>query len=178
MAYIPGENYWGGNGYIRLVCNETVNADQNTSTVEFNLQINPNVGVTYYLYGQISIDGANTSINKNVGGCPYGKWTTIWSATKTIEHKDDGTKAVAIVINPIGSFTSGLTAQGQYNGSYYNIVLPKGTYYLSLTDIEVGSTVRIEDGSEFREYFIYLDDGTELKKCDAYIDNGSSWEKI
>ena len=102
MALSGTINGTTSNDYItaKIEWSATQNTGNNTSTITATLYYRKSSSASQATYGtlngSISIDGVSTSVLKTVTLSPNNTWVSIGTATKTITHKDDGSRSVVI----------------------------------------------------------------------------------
>lgn len=81
----------------RIIWSSTKNDSNNTSTVTATVQIKKtgSSSTSGTFSGTITIDGTSYSVSK-YGGWAWGDWRTVGSASKTVTHNENGTKAINI----------------------------------------------------------------------------------
>jgi hypothetical protein len=99
----------------RIVWSSTLNAETNTSSVSASIQVyKSGTGSTTGTFsGTLYIDGVGYGVSKYTTWA-WGTWNTVGSATKTVTHNENGTKAITIS----GNLTqSGTSMAGTYSAS-------------------------------------------------------------
>lgn len=81
----------------RIIWSSTKNDSNNTSTVTATVQIKKtgSSSTSGTFSGTITIDGTSYSVSK-YGSWAWGDWRTVGSASKTVTHNENGTKAINI----------------------------------------------------------------------------------
>ena len=84
----------------RIVWSSTKNDSNNTSNVTATVQIKKtgSSSTSGTFGGTITIDGTSYSVSK-YGSWAWGDWRTVGSASKTVTHNENGTKAINISAN-------------------------------------------------------------------------------
>lgn len=84
----------------RIVWSSTKNDSNNTSNVTASVQIKKtgSSSTSGTFGGTITIDGTSYSVSK-YGSWAWGDWRTVGSASKTVTHNENGTKAINISAN-------------------------------------------------------------------------------
>ena len=84
----------------RIVWSSTKNDSNNTSNVTATVQIKKtgSSSTSGTFGGTIMIDGTSYSVSK-YGSWAWGDWRTVGSASKTVTHNENGTKAINISAN-------------------------------------------------------------------------------
>ena len=84
----------------RIVWSSTKNDSNNTSNVTATVQIKKtgSSSTSGTFGGTITIDGTSYPVSK-YGSWAWGDWRTVGSASKTVTHNENGTKAINISAN-------------------------------------------------------------------------------
>lgn len=99
----------------RIVWSSSKNDSNNTSTVTATVQIKKtgSSSTSGTFSGTITIDGTSYSVSK-YGSWAWGDWRTVGSASKTVTHNENGTKAINISAN---LKQTGTSMAGTYSAS-------------------------------------------------------------
>lgn len=148
MALSGTINGTTSNNYItaKIEWSAAQSTANNTSTITATLYYRKSSSASEATYGtlngSISIDGVSTSVSKSVTLSPNNAWVSIGTATRTITHKDDGSRSVAIWAKGAISGTS-LSSTNIGQTVTLNTIARATTPVLSNSSPTIGTSITI-----------------------------------
>lgn len=149
----------------RIVWSSTKNDSNNTSNVTATVQIKKtgSSSTSGTFGGTITIDGTSYSVSK-YGSWAWGDWRTVGSASKTVTHNENGTKAINISAN---LKQTGTSMAGTYtaSGTATLDTINRASKLNAIDDFKLTDTITIN----ITKYITTATDKLQIKLGDTLI---------